>query len=198
MLMEKALETRKQIQAAAQKLFDHYGFQKTSMADIARDCEMSPANIYRFYEGKDEILAGIANKVFRETEEKLREVLKRPKLSASEKLEAIIIENLRNLDMLCTCHGKIDEAVEYIKKKKPELFNRHLEAKRSMIAEILAEGNRNQEFEVEDIIGTAGLILNSTFLCNCQWVDGCPPVEDVEKAARGIIRLLVGGLQKRG
>lgn len=195
--MENAIETKNQILEAAGKLFEHYGFQKTSMSDIARDCDMSPANIYRFYEGKDEIVAGIANNIFRETEKKLREVLQRPRLSASERLEAIIVENLRHLDMICTCHDKIDEAVEYIKKKRPEIFNRHLDAKRSMIAEILAEGNRSGEFEVADIIGTAGLILNATFLCKCQWVDGCPPIEDVEKAARGIIRLLVGGLRKR-
>lgn len=195
--MENAIDTKNQILEAAEKLFEYYGFQKTSMADIARDCEMSPANIYRFYEGKDEILAGISNNVFRETEEKLREVLQRRGLSASERLEAIIVENLRYLDMICTCHGKIDEAVEYIKRKKPELFSKHLEAKRSMIAEILAEGNRNEEFEVEDIIDTAGLILNSTFLCECQWTDGCPPIDEVEKAAKGIVGLLIGGLKKR-
>ncbi len=195
--MDKEYETRKQILEAAEKLFGYYGFQKTSMAEIARDCEMSAANIYRFYEGKDEILAEIANNVFRDTEEKLREVLRRPGLSASERIETFIVENLRHLDMICNCHGKIDEAVEYIKRKKPELFSRHIEAKRSMVAEILAEGNRNEEFEVADIIGTAGLILNSTFLCKCQWVDRCPPIDEVEQAAKGIIRLLVGGLQKR-
>jgi AcrR family transcriptional regulator len=195
--MERAIHTKRQILEVAEKLFDYYGFQKTSMADIARDCEMSAANIYRFYEGKDEILAEIANNVFRDTEEKLREVLRRPGLSAPERLETFIVENLRHLDMICNCQGKIDEAVEYIKRKKPDLFNRHIETKRSMIAEILAEGNRNEEFEVEDIIDAANLILNSTFLCKCQWVDRCPPIDEVEQAAKGIIRLLIGGLQKR-
>ncbi len=194
--MESAVDTKRQILEVAERLFDYYGFQKTSMADIARDCAMSPANIYRFFDGKDEILAEIANNVFRDVEEKLREVLRAPGMSAAQKLEAFIVANLRHLDMICTCHAKIDEALEYMKGKKPDVFKRHIETRRSMLAEILAEGNRNEEFEVEDIIGTAGLVLNSTFLCKCQWVDSYPSIDEVEQAARGIIRLLVTGMKK--
>ena len=195
--MKNAFDTKKQILEATKELLEYYGYQKTSMADIARDCEMSPANIYRFYKGKDEIIADIANNIFKDVESKLREVVRSPEASASERLNVFIVENLEHLDMICTCNGKMDEAVDYIKRKNPELFTRHLETKRSMIAEILAEGNRNDEFQVEDIIGTADLILNATFLCKCQWVDRCPPTGEVEEAAKGIVRLLVEGLRKR-
>lgn len=195
--MERALDTKKQILEAAENLFEYYGFQKTSMADIARDCHMSAANIYRFYEGKEEILAEIADSMLKDIENKLRDVIRRPKLFAAMRIETFIVENLRHLDMICSCHAKLDEALEYIKGKRPDLFGRHMEAKRSMVAEILAEGNRNREFEIEDIVGTANLILNATFLCKCQWVDGCPPIDEVEQAAKGIIRLLINGL-KRG
>lgn len=191
------IDTKNQILEAAEKLLAYYGRQKTSMADIARDCDMSPANIYRFYKGKDDILAEIAGNLFRSVENKLREVLRSEDVSASERLEAIILENLRYLDIICPCHGKMDEAVEYIKRKKPDLFNQHLEAKRSMIAEILAEGNLRREFDLEDIVGTAELILNATFLCKCQWADRSPENVEIEKAAVGIVRLLVKGLTKR-
>lgn len=191
------IDTKNQILEAAEKLLAYYGHQKTSMADIARDCDMSPANIYRFYTGKDDILAEIAGNLFRSVENKLREVLRSEDVSASERLEAIILENLRYLDIICPCQGKMDEAVEYIKRKKPDLFDQHLEAKRSMIAEILAEGNLRREFDVEDIVGTAELILNATFLCKCRWADRSPENVEIEKAAVGIVRLLVKGLTKR-
>jgi AcrR family transcriptional regulator len=194
--MKNAFDTKNQILEATKRLLEYYGYQKTSMADIAQDSDMSPANIYRFYKGKDDIIADIANNIFRDVEKRLREVIRSPGSPASERLEIFIVENLQYLDMICTCNGKIDEAVEYIKMKRPELFNRHIETKRSMIAEMLAEGNRSEEFEVEDIIGTAGLILNATFLCKCQWADRCPPIDEVEQAAKGIVRLLVSGLRK--
>src|SRR4051812_9894853 len=40
---------------AAERLFKHYGYTKTNVADIARDLGMSPANIYRFFSSKSEI-----------------------------------------------------------------------------------------------------------------------------------------------
>jgi len=196
-VMMDADDTKNQILKAAERLLEYYGYQKTSMADIARDCQMSHANIYRFYKGKDDILAEIATNIFRDMENKLREVLRSSQPSASESLEVFILENLRYLDIICPCHGKMDEAVEYIKRKNPDLFNQHLEAKRSMIAEILAEGNLREEFNVEDVVGKAELILSATFLCRCQWADRSPENEEVEKAATGIVKLLVRGLNKR-
>jgi AcrR family transcriptional regulator len=40
---------------AAERLFRQKGFQKTTIADIARELQISPANIYRFFTTKSEI-----------------------------------------------------------------------------------------------------------------------------------------------
>lgn len=40
------------ILAAARELFLRFGFAKTSMQEIATACDMSAANLYRFYKGK--------------------------------------------------------------------------------------------------------------------------------------------------
>jgi AcrR family transcriptional regulator len=195
--METAIDTKKQILDEAETLFGHYGFSKTTMADIAKECDMSPANLYRFYEGKDEIIAEITRNVFDEINKKIRDVLHRPGLSASERLETFIVEEMRLVDMICSCNEKIDEAIKYLQKKKPDLFNQQTDVKRSMIAEILAEGNRRGEFEIDDIIGTSDLIMKSTFLCKCQWIDRCPPIDEIEQAARKIVKLIVRGLRKK-
>lgn len=195
--METAIDTKKQILDEAETLFGHYGFSKTTMADIAKECDMSPANLYRFYDGKDEIIAEITRNVFDEINKKIRDVLHRPGLSASERLETFIVEELRLVDMICSCNEKIDEAIKYLQKKKPDLFNQQTDVKRSMIAEILAEGNRRGEFEIDDIIGTSDLIMKSTFLCKCQWIDRCPPIDEIEQAARKIVKLIVRGLRKK-
>jgi len=52
-------EMRQAILAAAQGLFTRYGPVKTSVADIARDLGMSPANIYNFYPSRDAILEAV-------------------------------------------------------------------------------------------------------------------------------------------
>jgi AcrR family transcriptional regulator len=43
---------RREIVAAARSRFQHYGYAKTSMQEIAADCGTSAANLYRYYDGK--------------------------------------------------------------------------------------------------------------------------------------------------
>ena len=59
-LADTAAETQRQetvtrILDSAEKLFRHYGYAKTNVADVAKDLGMSPANIYRFFASKVEI-----------------------------------------------------------------------------------------------------------------------------------------------
>ena len=43
-------DTRERILAVAERLFRQIGYQKTTVADIAKELRMSPANVYRFFE----------------------------------------------------------------------------------------------------------------------------------------------------
>ena len=51
-LSPRAETTRAEIVATAERLFRSLGYQKTAVADIARELGMSPANIYRFFPSK--------------------------------------------------------------------------------------------------------------------------------------------------
>ena len=48
-------DCQSQILAAARKRFQQFGYTKTSMQEIAADCGMSAANLYRYYQGKLDI-----------------------------------------------------------------------------------------------------------------------------------------------
>ena len=51
----KKKDTHKLIVEVADRLFRQIGFEKTTVADIARELSMSPANVYRFFAAKSEI-----------------------------------------------------------------------------------------------------------------------------------------------
>ena len=55
----KEMDTHRKIVEGAERLFRQLGFQKTTVADIARELHMSPANVYRFFGGKSEINAAV-------------------------------------------------------------------------------------------------------------------------------------------
>lgn len=52
---------REGIVAAAQRLFEHFGFDKTSVADIAKELEVSPAYVYKFFDSKAAIGEAVAS-----------------------------------------------------------------------------------------------------------------------------------------
>lgn len=194
--METQEEIRQRIFAAADARFRQYGFNKTTMAEIAEDCGMSPANIYRFYSSKNEIVAEMATACFRKKEDALREILHAPGLSAAEKLEAFVLETMRITHARVSEQPKVKEVVDCICRDRVDLVSRHGEIKQSLIAEILAEGNRSGEFEVPDIVAAAETILQATVLAEDHLFVGKYPVAELERIVRGIVRLLIRGLKK--
>jgi len=57
-------EVRHRIIEAADQRFADYGFQKTTMAEIAIDCNMSVGNLYRFFKNKEAIAAASVQRCF--------------------------------------------------------------------------------------------------------------------------------------
>ena len=52
-----------QILDAAEQRFAHYGYGKTTMAEIARDADMSTGNLYRFFKNKEAIALASTEKL---------------------------------------------------------------------------------------------------------------------------------------
>src|SRR6266436_7370418 len=61
-------DTRERILVVAERLFREIGYQKTTVADIAKVLRMSPANVYRFFDSKKAIHEGVARGLMSEVE----------------------------------------------------------------------------------------------------------------------------------
>jgi len=59
----RADATRNAIVTTAERLFRSMGYQKTTVADIARELRMSPANVYRFFSSKAAINEAICTRL---------------------------------------------------------------------------------------------------------------------------------------
>src|SRR4030081_2173143 len=69
--------TRESILAVAERLFREIGYQKTTVADIAKVLRMSPANVYRFFDSKKAIHEGVARAMMGEVEIEARAIAAR-------------------------------------------------------------------------------------------------------------------------
>ncbi len=64
-------ERREQIIAAADEHFRHYGYQKTTVADLARAIGVSSAYVYRFFESKQAIGEAVCNRTLQHMDDRL-------------------------------------------------------------------------------------------------------------------------------
>src|SRR3974390_88741 len=65
---------RERVLVTAERLFREIGYQKTTVADIARVLRMSPANVYRFFDSKKSINIGVAQRLMDEVEQASRTI----------------------------------------------------------------------------------------------------------------------------
>ncbi|WP_171176981.1 TetR/AcrR family transcriptional regulator [Ruegeria sp. HKCCD8929] len=86
-------QKRAQILKSAARVFAREGFDRASMTQLARECGISKANIYHYYDSKDAILFDILETYLRE----LRDLIcgiEMDGLSAAERLHKVVAEIL--------------------------------------------------------------------------------------------------------
>ena len=71
-------DTRERILEVAERLFREIGYQKTTVADIAKLLRMSPANVYRFFDSKKAIHEGVARSLMGEVELEAQRIANAP------------------------------------------------------------------------------------------------------------------------
>lgn len=152
------LDTHTQILKAAEIRFTQYGYGKTTMAEIARDCEMTAGNLYRYFENKLEIGAEIARVYFKhEHIALLKEVQKKDK-SAAERLANYMQVSLRHCHGYFTTAPRVVELVQAMEVQKPCVCDAHQTEKVTMLITLLTEAAASGEFKIADIPATADTI----------------------------------------
>ncbi len=196
--MSATPEIKQQIIDVADTRFRRYGFGKTTMAEIAKDCNMSAANLYRYFKNKETIGVIICQNCLSEKEAIGRAVLKRDGLNAGDRLGAFFFEILQATHDLCANNQHLFELVAFISKEHVGVVKQHQETLRAFIAEILAEGNRKNEFEVADIVSTANTILLAMVHFYYPPLVMMPTFsfEDLVQTQKAVVALLIQGLAK--
>src|ERR1700751_6009893 len=85
--------TKARIVEVAETLFRQLRYAKTTVADIAAELDMAPANVYRFFPSKNAIVEVICRRCLAEVEGKAWRVA-RSKAPAAERMEQLILEIL--------------------------------------------------------------------------------------------------------
>jgi AcrR family transcriptional regulator len=193
----KKVDPTDTILKAAVNRFSEYGYNKTTMVEIAKDAGMSAANIYRYYKNKEEIAAACAKGCFCERLDILKSVIRGANLSAAEKLEKYVLTALQRSQDMFIENRKIDEVVMEITKNRSDLLHDKINNENALLAEIIAYGNQIGEFDVDDVIESAATINSMLILFDVPIFMPLFTKEEFEKKAHAVIKLLVTGLTKK-
>jgi AcrR family transcriptional regulator len=178
----------------AHTLFRQFGYIKTAVADIARELDMSPANIYKFFPSKNAIIEAAADRNLELIKQDLTQVV-RAKKGAMNRLLGVVLaiycfhqDHFRNERQLY----KLVIAATEENWPCVRFFNEFLT---NTVTEIIAEGIRTGEFRRVDALATTAVLLDCfTWITNPILFKELNP-DEVEGRARAQMQLLKKALQ---
>ena len=141
----------------ADKLFARYGYQKTTMDDIASDCKMAKSSLYYYFQNKDDIFAEVIKQdsiIFRQ---KINEAVASA-LQPQDKIIAYVYSRLKHLRDLTNYYTTLtDEYLDhylFIEETRNDFYKYEKEK----LIELLRFGAEQGKFNVPDPDLTARVI----------------------------------------
>jgi AcrR family transcriptional regulator len=192
---DSAQKTR--IIEAAETRFRIYGYRKTTMNEIADEAGMSAANLYRYFENKQNLAVACSTRCLQERVELLKAIADNQALLPTEKLEQFIFANLEHSYKMRDENPRINEMVEELTQSCADLVHFKIESERRYLTQLIEEGCRDGTFQVDDpgaaaITAQAAMLLFQTPLFLNMF-----PREFFEQEAHNLAHLLLNGLRRR-
>lgn len=141
-----AHNVRDQIIQAAQDHFSHYGYAKTTVADLAREIGFSKAYIYRFFDSKQAIGEAICSNCLSRLRGAVEAAVAEAD-SAPEMLRTLIRALSSESAKLFFDERKLYEIASYSASEQWNSARHHWSKIRSMVHDIVALGREQGEFE---------------------------------------------------
>lgn len=194
--MDEKSATRDRILQAAIARIKHYGYGKTTMAEIAADCDMSPGNIYRFFEAKIDIAEAMARKHYAEVHAILAAIARKD-APADQRLRDIFRRRLRESYELLEEKPKVMEIAEVIHAERPLFANEQLALERVFLVAVLEEGEAAGLFAPGDHGFTAEMLQAATMKFSVPQLFSRLTLPKLERELEGVLDLIFQGLYAR-
>ncbi|MGB5309334.1 MAG: TetR/AcrR family transcriptional regulator [Arenicellales bacterium] len=194
--IQETQKIRAEILVAAQERFRNFGYGKTTMAEIASDVNMSAANLYRYFDNKQEIAAECASQCMGDLNTLLENVVSLPNLDATQRLHLYVQTAMRYHFAMMHEAPRLNELVENITTNHTYLIHQKNQQMEKQIASILQQAVNACEFEVDNIDRTASAILRSTVFFTVPLFMHLYTLEEFEKMAVDVVTLIINGVRK--
>jgi len=139
-------ERREQIIAAAHQHFAHYGFEKTTIADLATAIGLSKAYIYKFFQSKQAIGEAVCSSCLARISDQIQEIAVE-KAPASDRLRRIFNVLAHQSAVMFFQDRKLYDLTSTSLREKWGSARKHDAKLLSIVQTLLQEGREAGEFE---------------------------------------------------
>jgi AcrR family transcriptional regulator len=187
-------ETRIRILTEAERLFRHYGYGKTTIADISDACGMSAANVYRFFPSKSALMEAICSRLIADMERRMFEIVRMP-IPAADRLTLFIQELYNHTLENLIDHRKVHEMVVVAMQEQWPAIRAHIDRITGLIEQLVVDGIANREFAAKDAKRTAKAV-HTAMACFCHPAMVAQKLDDEDRATpEEMAAFLVGALK---
>ncbi len=125
---------REHILKTAARLFANSGFARASMSQVAKDCGISKANIYHYYDSKDALLFDILDTYLRKLRDRIQS-LPLAGLSPQEQLRLVVTETLHAYEGMDEEHKIQTEGIPLLDESQQDILRGY---QRDMVSQLSA------------------------------------------------------------
>lgn len=194
--MSDKSDTREQILEAAMNRIKHYGYGKTTMSEIAKDCCMSAGNIYRFFSSKIDIAEAMARQYNAERYQAYSKIA-RSDGPASQRLRQVFHDDLTQSYETIEREAKILEVAEVLGEERPLFMNEGLAQERIYLCVILEDGVEKGEFApIADCNYTAEMIQSALMKFRFPQLFSRLTLPKLRRELNGALDIIIAGLKQ--
>lgn len=185
------------LKAAADRIL-HYGYNKTTMSEIAADCGMSAGNIYRFYPSKIDIAEAMTREFGNASRLVYEDIIRDAARSASRKLHDFFVARLERTFRVFEMNPKLMELAEIMGRERPEYLSEERAQERLQIERILDEGQKSGDFALPtDLTITADLVQCAMLKFRIPQLWTTEKLDALTPELEGVLSLIFTGLSAR-
>lgn len=189
----EARETRTRIVEAAERLFRVYGYQKTTVADIAGELGMSPANVYRFFASKAAINELVATELTGRVQRLARAIVEGDGGATARLARLVRTIHVHNREQLLG-DRKMHDMVEAAMDESWGVIQAHIDEMEAIFGTLVADGAARGEFSVPDPVLAGKCVFGACVaFFHPQLIQQCLRASN-EEELEGMIRFVVRGL----
>ncbi len=177
-------DTRQSIVDTAERFFRDIGYQKTTVADIAKSLRMSPANVYRFFDSKKSINEAVLARFKGELEESLSLIIAEPR-PAGARLRDMLLTSHRINQARFADQQRMQEMVCAAMEESWDAILGHIERFDALLSRVVAEGVATGEFRAIDPVAATQCIRTAMIrfqhpllMAQCERIPG-PSAEEM-------------------